>query len=85
MLELTSIAISELQDVTGGADDGTFSPGAGPNRFKAEGNIKGNGYGVSVEGQGRVETARTNYGACMDKATTPEQMKACLPLATPGQ
>ncbi len=69
-----------LTAVTGGAD--TFGPGAGPNRFRAEGQVEGSGYGFSVKGQGNVETAKTNYAVCMDAARTPEERKSCLPLAT---
>jgi hypothetical protein len=85
MLELQTIGISDLANVTGGADDGTFSAGAGANRFKAEGNIKGSGYGVTVEGQGRVETANNNYGVCASKAKTDEALERCAKLAVPGQ
>ena len=87
MLVPCSIDPQLLATVTGGADDGstTFGPGAGPNRFRAQGQLEGSAYGVTIKGQGSVETARTNYATCIDAARSPEERKACLPLATAPQ
>ena len=85
--EFVTIDLLALDAVTGGEDTGTgtFGPGAGPNRFSAQGQLTGSGYGFNLSGQGSVQTAKTNYAACLDKAQTPDMIKACAPLATPGQ
>ena len=88
MLVLCSIDPQLLATVTGGADDGgsaTFGPGAGPNRFRAHGQLEGSAYGVTIKGQGTLETARTNYATCLDAARSAEERKACLPLAAAPQ
>jgi hypothetical protein len=90
MSNFIHLDLVSLITVTGGEDTGTFGPGAGPNRTKAEGQLSvETPVGIKVTGNGKYESAESNYGLCMSKqpkGTSGEQMaKNCNPLAgTPG-
>jgi hypothetical protein len=71
MSNFATISITQLDLVTGGADDGggIFGPGAGPNRD----NIEANGsfqtpVGVKVEGGGKYQTTQSDQQACISSA-----------------
>ncbi|HEY0477986.1 MAG TPA: hypothetical protein VGD37_10705 [Kofleriaceae bacterium] len=80
-----AIDVLELVTVTGGEDSGTFSTGAGPNRTRASGNLQvKTPVGLDVSGTGTYESARSNYGACLDKLPsnpTTQQLDTCARLA----
>jgi len=90
MTAFESITALELVTVTGGEDAGTFGPGAGPNRTKAQGQLSvDTPVGLKVSGTGTYESAQSNYATCMSsqpKGTSGADMaKNCNPLAgTPG-
>lgn len=86
-----AIDLLELVTVTGGEDNGsgTFGPGAGGNRTRAEGELSvTTPVGVQVTGRGTYEQARTDYGACLDKLPsnpTADQIGACNSLLAGGR
>ncbi|HMG24319.1 MAG TPA: hypothetical protein VK607_23450 [Kofleriaceae bacterium] len=85
MYAFEAIDLIELITVTGGEDTGTFGPGAGANRTKISGDLKvKTPLGIEASGNGTYETARNNYGTCMDKLPsnpTAEQLDVCAKLA----
>jgi hypothetical protein len=73
MNELTTIDFATLDTVTGGE-------GQGPNQTNVEGNINvQTPVGVSVSGQGKYNSSRTDYAQCLDVVRgaggTPQQMR----------
>ena len=80
-----AIDLLELVTVTGGEDSGTFGAGAGANRTRASGNLSvKTPVGLDVSGTGTYETARNNYGSCLDKLPsnpTTAPLEACAKLA----
>ncbi|HEX8110201.1 MAG TPA: hypothetical protein VF516_20865 [Kofleriaceae bacterium] len=71
MSNFTTIALTDLDLVTGGEgeDTGIFGPGAGPNRENIEGSA---GFqtpvGVKVEGSGKYQTTASDQQACIQTA-----------------
>jgi hypothetical protein len=87
MQAFEAIELRELVTVTGGGegqDTGTFGPGAGPNRVHANGDLKvKTPLGLELSGNGTYDSARSDFGACLDKLPanpTDKQLELCAGL-----